>query len=141
MIAGYTAPSGSCKHFGGLLLGAHRNGKLYYGKVGTGFSEQTLILSRAFRPLIRKRSPFVESRSEKDVTYLAPRLVAPVAFQEWTDDSEASPAGLSRFARRQRRERIVCCPRMSHDPADEGRMLVSDQLWDGCHSGQRRFSL
>jgi bifunctional non-homologous end joining protein LigD len=87
VIAGYTAPSGSCKHFGGLLLGAHRNGKLYYGKVGTGFSEQTLdSLSRAFRPLIRKRSPFVESRSEKDVTYLAPRLVAPVAFQEWTDD-------------------------------------------------------
>jgi bifunctional non-homologous end joining protein LigD len=88
VIAGYTVPSGSRKHFGALLLGAYRNGKLYYvGKVGTGFSEQTLAsLSRAFRPLIRKSSPFVDPPREKDVTYLAPRLVAQVAFQEWTAD-------------------------------------------------------
>jgi bifunctional non-homologous end joining protein LigD len=43
VIAGYTTPSGSRKHFGALLLGAYSNGKLYYvGKVGTGFPEQTL---------------------------------------------------------------------------------------------------
>jgi bifunctional non-homologous end joining protein LigD len=88
VIAGYTAPSGSRKHFGALLLGAYGNGKLYYvGKVGTGFSEQTLAsLSRAFQPLFRKSSPFVDPPRGKGVTYLTPRLVAQVAFQEWTAD-------------------------------------------------------
>jgi bifunctional non-homologous end joining protein LigD len=88
VIAGYTAPSGSRKHFGALLLGAYRDGKLYYiGKVGTGFSKQTLaFLSRVFKPLIRKSSPFIDPPGEKDAIYLVPRLVAQVAFQEWTAD-------------------------------------------------------
>jgi bifunctional non-homologous end joining protein LigD len=43
IVCGFTEGKGSCKHFGALLLGAYRNGKLrYFGHSGTGFSEKGL---------------------------------------------------------------------------------------------------
>ena len=43
VIVGYTLPGGSRQHFGALLLGAYEMKKLYYvGKVGTGFSRESL---------------------------------------------------------------------------------------------------
>jgi bifunctional non-homologous end joining protein LigD len=88
VIVGYTAPSGSRKHLGALLLGAYDRGKLQYvGKVGTGFSRSTLAsLFRKFQPLVRKTPPLEDPPREKNVTYLAPRLVAQIAFGEWTND-------------------------------------------------------
>lgn len=89
VVGGYTAPEGARKRFGALLLGAHDgNGKLrYVGKVGTGFTEQSLdSLARTFRPLIRQTSPFADRPRARGVTYLSPRLVAQVAFEEWTAD-------------------------------------------------------
>ena len=90
VIAGYTAPSGQRKHFGALLLGAYRDGKLHYvGKVGTGFSESTLaMLYKKFRPLVRTRPALIDPPREKDVSWLAPRLVAQISFQEWTADGK-----------------------------------------------------
>ena len=54
LIVGYTAPAGSRKHFGSLLLGAYDRGRLYYvGKVGTGFTRESLAsLFRVFQPLV-----------------------------------------------------------------------------------------
>ena len=88
VVVGYTAPSGHRSHFGALLLGAYDHGALrYVGKVGTGFSESRLAsLARSFRPLVRKTSPLVDPPRERGVTYLAPRLVAQIAFEEWTAD-------------------------------------------------------
>ncbi len=88
VIGGYTTPAGSRTHFGSLLLGAYRGRDLHYvGKVGTGFSQKTLAsLYRRFQRLVRKRSPFVEPPREKGATWIAPELVAQIAFQEWTDD-------------------------------------------------------
>ena len=90
VIAGYTAPSGKRKYFGALLLGAYRDGKLHYvGKVGTGFSESTLaMLYKKFRPLVRARAALVDPPREKEVAWLAPRLVAQISFQEWTADGK-----------------------------------------------------
>jgi bifunctional non-homologous end joining protein LigD len=90
VIGGFTAPGGSRKHFGALLLGGYRDGELgFAGKVGTGFSEETLRdLSKKFRRFERKTPPFADPPREKGVTWLAPRLVAQVAFQEWTDDGK-----------------------------------------------------
>jgi bifunctional non-homologous end joining protein LigD len=90
VIAGYTPPSGSRKYFGALLLGAYRDGKLHYvGKVGTGFSESTLaMLYKKFRPLVRARPALIDPPREKNVTWLAPRLVAQISFQEWTADGK-----------------------------------------------------
>jgi bifunctional non-homologous end joining protein LigD len=88
VIAGFTKPEGSRTHFGALLLGAYENGNLrYVGKVGTGFNEKTLAaLYQKFKPLIQSKPPFVDPPREKHVTYLKPKLVAQISFQEWTAD-------------------------------------------------------
>jgi bifunctional non-homologous end joining protein LigD len=88
VIGGYTAPAGARAHFGALLLGAYREGSLHYvGKVGTGFTGRTLAaLWRAFQPLVRPQPAFRDPPRERGVTWLAPRLVAQVAFHEWTAD-------------------------------------------------------
>jgi bifunctional non-homologous end joining protein LigD len=88
VVVGFTAPTGTRIRFGAMLLGGYHAGQLYYvGKVGTGFSRPALSsLFQKFQPLIRKTSPFVNPPRERGVTCLAPRLVAQIAFQEWTAD-------------------------------------------------------
>lgn len=88
LIAGYTAPAGTREHFGALLLAAHEGRDLkYVGKVGTGFSQETLAkLYRKFQPLVRSKPSIIDPPRERDVTWLAPRLVAQIAYGEWTDD-------------------------------------------------------
>lgn len=92
VIGGFTRPEGSREHFGALLLGAYHNGKLrYVGKVGTGFDRETLgALSRKFHPLIRRQPAFADlpRAREKGASFLAPRLVAQISFQEWTADGK-----------------------------------------------------
>jgi bifunctional non-homologous end joining protein LigD len=88
VIAGYTRPAGSRMHFGALLLGAYQRGQLLYvGKVGTGFTQALLAsLFQKFQPLVRKQASLVDPPQEKGVTYLAPRLVAQIAYEELTAD-------------------------------------------------------
>jgi bifunctional non-homologous end joining protein LigD len=88
LIVGYTEPSGARKHFGALLLGAYDRGKLrYVGKVGTGFDQKSLArLYRMFQPLLRVKPAVIDPPRESDVTYLAPRLVAEIAYEELTTD-------------------------------------------------------
>jgi bifunctional non-homologous end joining protein LigD len=90
VIVGYTAPEGSRKYFGALLLGAYEDGKLYYiGKVGTGFDEKTLAsLYKQFQPLISHKTAkaLVNPPREHKITYLQPRLVAQISYHEITAD-------------------------------------------------------
>jgi bifunctional non-homologous end joining protein LigD len=90
LIGGFTEPSGSRSHFGALLLGAYDRGKLHFvGKVGTGFNQENLVmLFKKFRPLVRQQSPFVNPPRERDVTFLTPKLVAQISYQEWTADKK-----------------------------------------------------
>ena len=90
VIGGFTEPSGSRTHFGALLLGAYDRGKLsYVGKVGTGFNDQSLaMLFKKFRPLVRQQSAFVDPPRDRDVTFLSPKLVAQISYQEWTADKK-----------------------------------------------------
>jgi bifunctional non-homologous end joining protein LigD len=90
VIAGYTRPEGSRTHFGALLLGAYHRGKLHYvGKVGTGFTQALLAsLFQKFQPLVRKQPSFVDPPPEREVTYLAPKLVAQIAYEELTADQK-----------------------------------------------------
>ncbi len=90
VIVGFTQPAGSREHFGALLLGAYDKGKLrYLGKVGTGFNQESLSsLYRRFRPLIRKEPDLVDPPRAKGVTYLWPKLVAQIAYQELTEDNK-----------------------------------------------------
>jgi bifunctional non-homologous end joining protein LigD len=86
VIAGYTAPEGSRKHFGALLLGAWQGGKLHYvGKVGTGFDAKTLAgLYRQFQPLITREPALADPPRERGVTFLRPHFVAQISYQELT---------------------------------------------------------
>ncbi len=88
IIAGYTAPAGAREHFGALLLAGYEGEDLkYVGKVGTGFSQDTLAqLYRKFQALVRQKPAVSDPPRERDVTWLTPRLVAQIAYEEWTDD-------------------------------------------------------
>jgi bifunctional non-homologous end joining protein LigD len=90
VIGGYTAPAGARSHFGALLVGAWDGDALRYaGKVGTGFTEQTLAdLMRRFRPLVRATSPFADRIPERGATWLEPTLVAQLGFTERTRDGK-----------------------------------------------------
>ena len=89
VIGGFTAPQGSRTEFGALLLGYHdEDGALRYaGKVGTGFDHATLReLGARLRERATPDSPFAgdEQIRERGVSWVAPELVAQVAFTEWT---------------------------------------------------------
>lgn len=89
VIGGFTDPRGSRTYLGALLLGYYRpDGTLAYaGKVGTGFSEPTLAsLAAALRPLERPTPAFERAAGlpRSAVHWVRPRLVAQVAFTEWT---------------------------------------------------------
>ncbi|MEO7954555.1 MAG: DNA ligase D, partial [Polaromonas sp.] len=87
VIGGYTEPLGSRAGLGALLLGVH-DGKdklVYAGRVGTGFDDNTL---RDLRSRLSKihtdHAPFAELPSSVRGHWVQPRLVAEVAFGEWT---------------------------------------------------------
>jgi bifunctional non-homologous end joining protein LigD len=110
VIGGFTRPSGARSHFGALLLGAYEGPRLrFVGKVGTGFSQATLAdLRRSFEPLIASTSPFQNPPRERGVTWLTPRLVAQIAFHEWTADRRLrQPAFLGLRADKAPRECVL----------------------------------
>jgi bifunctional non-homologous end joining protein LigD len=91
VIGGFTAPQGSRKRFGALLVGYHEDGGLRYaGKVGTGFGERTLAdLGAKLEALEVPDSPFAGgSGLPRQALWVQPRLVAQIAFGEWTRDGK-----------------------------------------------------
>ncbi|MFC5641710.1 non-homologous end-joining DNA ligase [Kitasatospora cinereorecta] len=88
VVGGFTEPGGSRTGFGALLLGYHEGGLLRYaGKVGTGFDTRTLTALRGVLDgLLRADSPFGEPVPVRAAHWVEPRLVAQVAFTEWTRD-------------------------------------------------------
>ncbi|MEU0955936.1 non-homologous end-joining DNA ligase [Streptomyces niveus] len=88
VIGGYTEPSGSRVGFGALLLGHYEDGRLRYaGKVGTGYDRATLAdLRRRLDEAAVPRSPFADAVKERAPHWSEPRLVAQIAFTEWTRD-------------------------------------------------------
>ena len=91
VIGGYTEPRGSRIGFGALLLGYHRGRKLVCaGKVGTGFDRDTLHrLGRKLAQLKTPLSPFAgDGLPRRGVHWVKPRLVAQVAFTEWTREGK-----------------------------------------------------
>jgi bifunctional non-homologous end joining protein LigD len=89
VVGGWTEPRGSRTGLGALLVGVYDEGGAlrYAGKVGTGFGRRTLDeLVGLLAPLERDASPFAEPIKPRVVGahWAEPRLVAQVAFQEWT---------------------------------------------------------
>jgi bifunctional non-homologous end joining protein LigD len=91
VIGGFTEPQGSRSGLGALLVGAYENGELRYaGKVGTGFDAETLDrLRRRLDRLERREPPFSNpprGAEARGVHWVEPKLVAEVAFTQWTRD-------------------------------------------------------
>ncbi|MBI3725702.1 hypothetical protein HY251_17385 [bacterium] len=84
-IGGFTAPAGSRAHLGALLLGLFdARGLRFVGKVGTGFTRETLARVRErLEPLRASESPFHDAPAYRNATWVRPRLVAQVRFAEW----------------------------------------------------------
>ncbi|MGE5179891.1 MAG: DNA ligase D [Bacteroidota bacterium] len=92
VIGGYTEPQGSRQGIGALLLGTNENGDglRYRGRVGTGFTRETLDdLLRRLQPLETDRPPFADKPPQsRDVHWVEPRLVAEISFGSWTNDGK-----------------------------------------------------
>lgn len=89
IICGYTAPEGSRKHFGSLILGIKPGEKIQYiGNCGTGFSDAGIKeLYEKMHPLETDKKPFEEKISRKNkITWIEPKLVCEVWYAEWTAD-------------------------------------------------------
>lgn len=101
VIGGFTEPKGGRSHFGALVVGYYRAGKLIFaGKVGTGFGEKTLAALHAKMFAQRcSQMPFTELPSRRSrwgtaftrtelarCTWVKPQLVVQVRFAEWTGE-------------------------------------------------------
>jgi bifunctional non-homologous end joining protein LigD len=91
VIVGFTEPAGARSHLGALLLGVRRDDQLIYsGRVGTGFSERSLKdLHARLAPLEVEKTSLKNAPRGADargVHWVAPRLLAEVAYTAITDD-------------------------------------------------------
>jgi DNA ligase D-like protein (predicted ligase) len=87
VIVGYTDPQGRRTGIGALLVGVYDKGKLKYaGKVGTGFDTRTLRdLENKLSAIERMTtSCAADSLPRTRVHWVEPKIVAQVAFTEWT---------------------------------------------------------
>ena len=93
VIGGFTEPAGSRSGLGALLVGVHdeQGNLLYAGRVGTGFTQQSLKELRSrLDSLERKSPPFInppKGAEARGVHWVEPKLVGAVAFAEWTTDN------------------------------------------------------
>lgn len=95
VIIGWKKSSAKGRPFSSLLLAQNEGDKLVYkGNVGTGFNHDGLQdLATRFAKIERKRAPAeVDRVASRGVTWLAPKLVAEVAFAEFTADGNARHA-------------------------------------------------
>ena len=91
VIVGWTPGAGARSgQLGALLVGYYDRpgpqGRLIYaGKVGTGFTGETLrLLAQKLPPLGRETSPIDVGKPPKNALFVAPELVGEVEFTEWT---------------------------------------------------------
>ncbi len=91
IIAGYTAPGGSRKYFGALILGSMIENKLtYIGHTGTGFDQKLLKeMYGMLQPLVQENSPFSEKiKTNMPVTWVKPELICEVKYAEINADGK-----------------------------------------------------
>src|SRR5579871_6815200 len=92
VIGGFTDPQRSRIGLGALLVGYYADDGAtlrYAGKVGTGYTRETLLdLRERLDALEEPTSPFDEGdpRHTDLVHWVRPRLVAEIAFGEWTQN-------------------------------------------------------
>jgi bifunctional non-homologous end joining protein LigD len=91
VVGGFTAPKGSRKYLGAVVLGAYTGGKLrHYGYAGSGFSEKGLKDAvERMKPLFTDKSPFVNPPNIKEkIQWVQPKLVCEIEYAELTADEQ-----------------------------------------------------
>jgi bifunctional non-homologous end joining protein LigD len=91
IVVGFTAPTGSRKYFGALVLAVKANdGLKYAGHTGSGFTERSLAeMYKKLKPIITDQSPFKEKvKTNMPVTWVKPKYIAEIKFTEWTNDGK-----------------------------------------------------
>lgn len=89
IIVGYTAPAGSRKYFGALVLAEKSgDGFRYIGHTGTGFSDALLKeVYDLLQPIKTKTSPFNKKiKTNAPVTWVKPEFVCEIKFTEITKE-------------------------------------------------------
>lgn len=89
VIVGWTKSKANGRAFASLLLAQHEGKTLVYkGKVGTGFDASNMDdLAKVMAPLVTDAAPAEVPRAEaRGAQWIRPRLVAEVAFAEFTGD-------------------------------------------------------
>jgi bifunctional non-homologous end joining protein LigD len=89
IIVGFTAPRGSRKQLGALVLAAHEGGRLrYIGHSGGGFTEKELSeLHAKLKKISTKKSPLTEKVPvNSPITWVAPKYVCEIKFTQWTPE-------------------------------------------------------
>ena len=89
VIIGWSKSKARARPFASLLLAQHEGKALIYkGKVGTGFDSATMDnLAEMMRPLATDKAPADVPRIEaRGAAWIKPKLVAEVAFAEFTGD-------------------------------------------------------
>jgi bifunctional non-homologous end joining protein LigD len=89
IVGGYTRGKGSRASLGALLVGYWEGEKLHYAShVGSGLDDGALgQAKKRLEPLRRPSHPFSEKpQLHSPTTWVEPKVVAEVKFQNWTDD-------------------------------------------------------
>jgi bifunctional non-homologous end joining protein LigD len=89
VVIGWKASSAKGRPFASLLMGQNEGEEMVYkGNVGTGFTADELeMLAGKLKRLERKTPPVeVDKASARQVSWVTPKLVAEVAFAEFTAD-------------------------------------------------------
>ena len=98
VVGGWTAPRGSRRHIGALLLGYYPTGRrptratplVFAGQVGSGFTDAELDrLAERLAPLATETPPFAHvpaPHRPETRRWVKPELVARVTFTQWTRD-------------------------------------------------------
>src|SRR5690606_27537613 len=126
---GYTEPKGARSGFGSLLMATRDGGGLrYVGRVGTGYDAEALRAIHGRLQAIERKTAVVELPghvpfSPRSVHWVAPELVAEVAFRGWGKEGLLRQASFKRL-RADKRPRDVRPPEtgsekptMKHTPA------------------------
>ncbi len=92
IIGGFTAPKGTRKKLGALLVGVYDRHRelIYVGHVGGGFNSS--LLNETYdllKPLVQLNSPFkMVPKTNAPVHWVKPILICEVSFAEWTTDNK-----------------------------------------------------
>lgn len=91
VIGGFTAPQGSRKKFGALLVGFYdaHNQLIYAGHVGGGFDAKLLeYVYKKLQSHVQDECPFKDTpEGNAAIKWVKPHYVCEVSFSEWTKDN------------------------------------------------------